>query len=279
MSNIEKKEQQAIRLIQSFSKHINGEPIEVAYSGGKDSDVILALTQMADVPYRAIYKNTTIDPPGTIRHALEKGAEMIRPKLSFLQIVAKKGLPTRFTRFCCADLKEYKVLDYAIMGIRREESVKRAKRYVEPEYCRVYGKKEKVKVLMPILEWTAKDVETFIIKHNIKCAPIYYDESGKFHVERRLGCMGCPLQSDRGVSEFRKYPKLLRSIVREYIKYWNKQHENNDKSHWMAKTPYEFVFQHFFCNSKADRLQAQHQLFGKRDFKKELEDYFNVELP
>ena len=32
------------------------DPIEVSYSGGKDSDVILALTKMAGIPYRAIYQ-------------------------------------------------------------------------------------------------------------------------------------------------------------------------------------------------------------------------------
>lgn len=36
-------------------------PIEICYSGGKDSDVILDLAKWAGIPYDAIYKNTTID--------------------------------------------------------------------------------------------------------------------------------------------------------------------------------------------------------------------------
>jgi hypothetical protein len=55
------KVDRAIKLIQSASNiaAANGCPqIEVAYSGGKDSDVILELTKMSGVPYRAIYKNT-----------------------------------------------------------------------------------------------------------------------------------------------------------------------------------------------------------------------------
>ena len=63
---LKKKVDFAIKLLQSIPQ--DGD-IEVSYSGGKDSDVILELAKMAGIPYRAIYKNTTIDPPGTIAHA------------------------------------------------------------------------------------------------------------------------------------------------------------------------------------------------------------------
>ena len=58
----------AIKLIQAAGKVAkeHGQPLEICYSGGKDSDVILELAKMSGVDYRAIYKNTTIDPPGTI---------------------------------------------------------------------------------------------------------------------------------------------------------------------------------------------------------------------
>lgn len=57
---LKKKVGQSIRLLQSVK---TDGPIEVCYSGGKDSDVILELAKMAGINYRAIYKNTTIDPP------------------------------------------------------------------------------------------------------------------------------------------------------------------------------------------------------------------------
>ena len=129
---------------------------------------------MAGIPYRAIYKNTTIDPPGTISHAREMGAEVIHPQKTFFQLIAKIGFPSRFNRWCCSILKEYKVCDRAIQGIRRSESRKRAERYKEPERCRVYSAKEKVKQYLPILEWTDQDVEEFIKERNIKCHPLYY---------------------------------------------------------------------------------------------------------
>ena len=125
---LEKKVRQSVSLIQ---KAVGDKVVEVAYSGGKDSDVILELTKMAGVKYRAIYKNTTIDPVGTVKHCKEKGCEIVRPKndATFFKLVEKKGFPNRRMRFCCEHLKEYKILDMVIIGVRKSESRKRAKRY------------------------------------------------------------------------------------------------------------------------------------------------------
>lgn len=145
MSDLLEKEKHAIKLLRTVAKTTDGE-IELSYSGGKDSDVCLALVQMAGIPYRAIYKNTTIDPPGTIAHCKEVGAEIIRPEKSFLEIIEQKGFPSRFARFCCSELKEYKILDTAIQGIRRCESTKRAANYKEPIICRTYGRKDELRI-------------------------------------------------------------------------------------------------------------------------------------
>lgn len=212
---LQKKIDRAIKLLRSAQKAYPGQTIEVSYSGGKDSDVILQLAKEAGINYRAIYKNTTIDPPGTIAHAEKMGAEIIRPKMSFLKLIEKSGYPTRRARFCCEQLKEYKVLDVAIQGIRRSESSARAERYKEPQICRIYrGKDNKARVFLPILEWTDKDVAEFIADRKIQCHPLYYDENGKFHVERRLGCLGCPMASDNGLSDFKQFPKLAKAWLR-----------------------------------------------------------------
>lgn len=68
---LQKKIDRAIKLLQSVANGYDGE-IEVAYSGGKDSDVILQLAKESGIRYRAIYKNTTIDPPGTVKHCKDK---------------------------------------------------------------------------------------------------------------------------------------------------------------------------------------------------------------
>ena len=54
---LQKKIDQAIKLLRQIPL-ADGECVEVSYSGGKDSDVILQLTKEAGIPYRAIYKNT-----------------------------------------------------------------------------------------------------------------------------------------------------------------------------------------------------------------------------
>lgn len=75
---LKKKVDRAIRLLQAIPTEDG--PIEVAYSGGKDSDVCLELAKMAGINYRAIYKMTTIDPIGTIKHCKDMGVEIRRPK-------------------------------------------------------------------------------------------------------------------------------------------------------------------------------------------------------
>lgn len=278
---LQKKVRFAVTLLQEAEKSAGrfDEPVEVCYSGGKDSDVILALAKEAGIRYRAIYKATTIDPPYTIKHAKDAGAEVVRPKLTFLQLVEKGGMPTRRARMCCGHLKEYKILNVSVQGIRRAESKAREDRYREPTICRIYGsKKNCVEVFLPILEWTDKDVADFIADRGIKCHPLYYDEHGRFHVERRLGCIGCPMQSDNGVSEFKQYPKLLKQIVIRVQKFMDTH--PNAKSNEKFGNAYNLVYHNLFCDSYQDYLyKTQMDLFGNvPDCKQLLEKYFNVEL-
>jgi phosphoadenosine phosphosulfate reductase len=178
--NLQKKIDRAIRLLQGIQKLYDGE-IEIAYSGGKDSDVILQLAKESGIKYRAIYKNTTIDSPGTLGHVREMGVEILRARFPFFHLVAQKGFPSRYSRFCCEKLKEYKVLNKSIIGVRKAESWKRNERYNEPTKCRYYGAKKEenhVEQIYPILEWTDEDVRNFIIDRKLKLAPIYYNSGG-----------------------------------------------------------------------------------------------------
>lgn len=63
---LERKVAQSIKLLKVACK---GKKVEFAYSGGKDSDVILNLAKEAEIDFVPIYKMTTIDPPLTIKHA------------------------------------------------------------------------------------------------------------------------------------------------------------------------------------------------------------------
>ena len=277
MSELADKERRAIKILQMYR---GDDPIEVSYSGGKDSDVILALTKMAGIPYRAIYKNTTIDPPYTVQHCKDNGVEVVMPKERFLDIIARKGFPTRRARFCCEVLKEYKILDNAVQGIRRSESTKRAKNYAEnePIICRNYSKSDHVNVFLPILDWSDKDVTDFINAHGIKCHPLYYNEDGKFCVERRLGCIGCPMQSDNGVADFVKYPKMLRQWIKAGNVWWNKERETPLASVKKFEDIYALMAHNLFFDDYDTFQAANTSMFGKEDWKQRLEDFFKVEL-
>lgn len=271
---LQKKIDNAIQLLKLCND--NGKPLEIAYSGGKDSDVILQLAKEAGINFRAIYRNTTIDPPGTIKHAQEMGAEIIRPQKSFFQLIENNGLPTRFRRFCCRFLKEYKILDKAVMGVRKAESRKRAERYKEPTECRFYGsKKEHVEAIYPILEWSDEDIAEFIADRKIQCAPIYYDEQGQFHVERRLGCIACPLASkNKRIEQFKKYPGIFRQYVIRLRSYRKTHQDSKAVSEYFANE-YEQIYCELFCDTKENFDFQRDGMFGKPDFKAFLEYKFN----
>lgn len=276
--SLQRKVDFAIKLLQSIPT--DSGPIEVSYSGGKDSDVILELAKMAGINFRAIYKNTTIDPPGTIAHCKSKGVEIMKPTINFFDLVKKKGVPTRRARFCCEVLKEYKVLDRAVQGIRRSESVKRKERYKEPEICREYGSKSNtVGVYLPILEWTNNDVAEFIGERGIKCHPLYYDEQGNFHVERRLGCIGCPLRSDNGLSDFRKHPKFLKRLIASAQIFIDSHPQCSSRKNF--SDAYGLIFHNIFCNSYEQYVTlVSGGMFPETAVnpKTFLENYFKIDL-
>ena len=274
----------AIKLLQSAAAKAAeaGQPLELCYSGGKDSDVILELAKMSGIKYRAIYKCTTIDPPGTIKHAIDNGAEIVRPEETFFQLIRRKGLPSRLVRFCCQILKEYKILDYAVVGIRRSESKKREELYKEPEQCRVYANKDKVRQYLPILDWTDDDVTEFISERGIKCHPLYYDENGNFDVKQRLGCMCCPLAwKKHRIEEFKKHPIMVRQYIRNASYYFYNHYKNNNrKGETLFNNVYEWFTMTVFCESMTEfRERFGKNLFDEAvDCKKFLEDYFKVSL-
>lgn len=274
---LQKKIDAAIRLLKAYDNP--DEPVEIAYSGGKDSDVILQLAKEAGINYRAIYRNTTIDPPGTIKHVMKMGVEILQPKKTFFQLIEENGLPNRFMRFCCRFLKEYKVLDKCVMGIRKAESRNRKNNYQEPTECKFYGsKKNHVEAVYPILEWTDEDVAEFIAERGIKCAPVYYDEQGQFHVERRLGCIACPLASkNKRIEQFKKYPGIFRQYVLRLRKY-RATHPDSKAVIENFADEYEQMYRDVFCDTQEEFEYARTGLFGRPNFKALLENYFNIKL-
>lgn len=279
--DLQKKINQAIRLLQSLAPK-DGSPIEVAYSGGKDSDVILQLVKESGIPYRAIYKNTTIDPIGTRKHVIEMGAEIITPTESFFKLVEKKGFPSRLVRFCCEALKEYKILNVSVIGVRKAESRKRSEIYKEPTICRYYGAKKesnKVKQIFPILEWSDDDVLDFIIDRKIKIHPLYYKQDGSIDIKKRLGCMGCPLQSpNKRIEEFKKNPKILKAWLIAGKKFMKNKPETATATRYNHDV-YELMYRALFFKSQNEfQMFDKSNLFGKPKYKELLEEIFKTDL-
>ena len=279
---LEKKVEQAVKLLQVCSM-VADEPLEVAYSGGKDSDVILELAKISGIKFRAIYRNTTIDTPGTIKHVKENGVEIRRPKESFFSLMKKKGFPNRFKRFCCGALKEYKILDNCVMGIRRCESIKRSKIYTEPTECRIYGsKKNHVNAIYPILDWSDDDELSFIKERGIKLHPLYYREDGSIDMTRRLGCMCCPLAYyKKRLQQFKQYPGMVKAYIRCGNEYFKSHPETKiAKSH---PDVYEYFVGNTFFDNFRDYVKADigGGMFSDKpaNYKKLIEEYFKIELP
>lgn len=139
----------------------------------------------------------------------------------------------------------------------------------------------KAKLYYPILNWTNEDVERFIKEREIKCHPRYYDENGKFHVERRVGCMACPLKTDI-ISDFVKYPKLL--------KLWIKNAQINIDLHPDSSNAIKFnndayrlmMFRLFYEGKHLDKFNnvVDGGMFPETavDCKSYLEEYFKIDL-
>ncbi len=205
MSNInlftgQSKEEMSIERLKVF------EPPEgyyVAFSGGKDSVVILDLVKRANVKFDAHYNITGIDPPELYYFIRDNFPEVERhrPETTIWKLIEKKMMPpTRRVRYCCEYLKERGGVDRKVVtGIRWAESRRRSKRQIV-EACFRNSHKFYVN---PIIDWTEEDVWEYIKKREVAYCSLY-DEGFK-----RLGCIGCPMTGrDVRIKEFKRWPKF-----------------------------------------------------------------------
>lgn len=215
------------------------EPLEgyyLAFSGGKDSQVIYHIAKEAGVKFDAHYSLTTVDPPELVYFIKENYSDVIidRPKLTMWQLIEKKLMPpTRLVRYCCEYLKEHGGEGrVCVTGVRWEESNKRknnragielaktksAKRILLNdndearrlmETCQLKGKQ----IINPIIDWTEADVWDYLNGHGIRHCRLY-DEGFK-----RIGCIGCPMAGTSGMArEFERWPKYRRAYLRAFGK-------------------------------------------------------------
>lgn len=104
----------------------------LAFSGGKDSQALYHMTQLAGVRFQGHMSLTSVDPPEVIRFVKKNypEVELHKPGKSIFQhAVEKQILPTMRVRWCCAEYKETAGAGkVTLIGIRKAESSRRAKR-------------------------------------------------------------------------------------------------------------------------------------------------------
>jgi phosphoadenosine phosphosulfate reductase len=229
---------QTIQKAESLALKYQDYGFHLAFSGGKDSQVIYELCKMAEVKFRPVMQVTTIDPPELMRFVRNKYPEVIfeRPDLNFYKLIIKyQSLPTMMRRFCCKELKEQSGGNtVTIIGIRKAESNKRAKRNELEISGHKYSNsldqfnidnkdqilcingKDKI-LLSPIINWTNSDVWNFIRNRKMEYCELY--DQGY----TRIGCMFCPnctvksKQRDR-----RNYPRVEALIKKSITELMNK---------------------------------------------------------
>jgi phosphoadenosine phosphosulfate reductase len=209
---IKKAEPLALKY-QDFGFHL-------AFSGGKDSQVIYELCRMAGVKFKAFFYKTSVDPKEILSFIRQNypDVEWIRPKMTMYQLILKKGmLPLRQCRFCCEYLKERNGLNAVVItGITKAESAKRKKRKSFEQSCKAGQDKN---LLNPILEWTKRDVLQFLKDRNIEISKLYLKQD-------RIGCIGCPMSPKTMRRDFRDYPNnklayinTVKKLMKEKGKY------------------------------------------------------------
>jgi phosphoadenosine phosphosulfate reductase len=256
------KEKRAIQYLKAFEPQ--DKPYYLCYSGGKDSDCIRILAELAGVKHECKHNLTTVDAPETVYYVREViGKENIdTPKLSMWQLIEKKKMPpTRIARYCCEELKERGGKGrMKITGVRWAEGKNRKER---AGVINIVGKPKTTKkladennidyreikqrqdgiVMNDDNSETRRFVEMCYRTTSTMINPIvdwtdedvweflhYYGcQANPLYQcgQKRIGCIGCPLQGFKGMKrDFALYPKYRENYVRAFDRMLKKREED-----------------------------------------------------
>lgn len=238
----------AVRRLQEaaeMSQMLYEKPLVITYSGGKDSDTVLKLAQIAKIPFEVLHSHTTVDAPETVYHVRETFRELelagikcdidyhVRldgTRTTMWNLIPKKLMPpTRLVRYCCAALKEGGGENrFIVTGVRWDESNARKK---SRGILEVMASKRENKIVLsndndedrrlfetcqmkgkrvvnPIVDWTTRDVLDFCSENKVRLCPLYSNGW------RRVGCVGCPIaRTSMRYNEFAQYPTYKKAYI------------------------------------------------------------------
>ena len=185
---------------------------------------------MAGVRFKAHMNLSSVDPPEVIRFVKRQYpyVELIKPRMSIFEMAKKKHiLPTRRFRWCCAEYKETGgVGKVTLIGIRKQESVRRAKRNEvelgnhkfsgnfdqwsehEEKMVTCVGGKDKI-LVSPIIYWTERDVWEFLNENGIPHCELY--DQGY----TRIGCICCPMSNRKQkLKDIERWPHVKSNWIK-----------------------------------------------------------------
>lgn len=161
----------------------------LAFSGGKDSIVLLQLAKEAGVKFDAHYQRALETPD--VFYMIQKDYPEVKielPEENFFDLVIRKGMPpTRLKKYCCESLKERGGNGRTILtGVRWEESKKR-REYKMVTKCLP----REATFVCPILDWKLSDIWMYIFDRGL-VYPTTYTAGYS-----RVGCIFCPEKRKR----------------------------------------------------------------------------------
>lgn len=176
---------------------IDGRPVVLSVSGGKDSTAAGLLLMEWGIPFTAVHCDTGWEHPQTeeylsdVLNPLFGGVDRIGyPGGMRALIESRRGLfPTRLARFCTQELKVQPMAIWLrdldeepviVVGIRREESHKRST-YPMWERSEAFD----CEVFRPLVDWTLDDVIAIHHRHQVSPNPLYTRNHA------RVGCWPC----------------------------------------------------------------------------------------
>jgi phosphoadenosine phosphosulfate reductase len=198
---------QAREIVKMANEMFHGD-LPIAFSGGKDSLVVLHIALEINPEIPVIYNNTTVEFPETIQYVKKLQSDwgfdlhITNCDKSFFRAVKDRGWATHENRWCCKPYKDEPASMFMISrgfkaeitGTTRTESIYR--RSLSP--LKIPKKEPYILRVNPIYDWNEWEVWRYIKENNLPYNTLY--DMGY----KRIGCWCCPIN---GWTHYRRLKK------------------------------------------------------------------------